>query len=197
MIIGIPLIVALLLSSLNAIMGVGRSLFQVSQDGMMPRWFGKLNRHGVPANSMAFNVVCSIAVLFFGTPLRIYIFSNMGYLLSCALALGGYWFLAQFHPEMNRPVKLPGIMKWVALVVFVFFMFVWVFGGWNAPRYVVGPKEGETLFWLGLAVLAAYWPLYYWRVWRDKADAGSALDLRATTEPTVALAADASDVGAP
>ncbi len=187
-IIGIPLILALMLSSLNAIMGVGRSLYQVAEDKLMPKWFGKLNQHGVPANSMAFNVVCSIIVLFFGAPLRIYIFSNMGYLLSCALALGGYWFLAQFHPELHRPVKMPYLIKWVALAVFIFFMFDWIFGGWNAPKYVVGPKEGETLFWLGIATVLAYWPLYWWRAWRDKVD-GPTVDLTAAPVPA-AVAAD-------
>jgi amino acid transporter len=33
---------------LNAIMGVGRSLYQAAADGLLPRWFEHLNRHGVP-----------------------------------------------------------------------------------------------------------------------------------------------------
>ena len=55
--IGLPLILALLLSVLNAIMGTGRSLYQASEDGALPHWFGKVNVHGVPARAMAFNVV--------------------------------------------------------------------------------------------------------------------------------------------
>jgi amino acid transporter len=192
-IIGLPLILALLLSALNAIMGTGRSLFQVAEDGMMPRWFGRLNRHSVPANSMGFNIVCSIIVLFFGSPLRIYIFSNMGYLLSLAIAFGGYWVHARFQPDLPRPVKMPHLMRWVALGAFIFFMFVWVFGGWNAPKYVVGPTEGETLFWLGIAVLLAYWPLYWWRGWRDKAGAGTRLDLSAADAPVAVAVADVGE----
>ena len=98
--------VALLLSVLNAIMGVGRSLYQIAEDGTIPRFFGKLNRNGVPANAMLFNVVCSIAVLFFGSPLEIYIFSNMGYLLSCALAFVGYGIYRISRPELPRPVRM-------------------------------------------------------------------------------------------
>ena len=37
--IGIPLVIALLLSVLNAIMGVARSLFQASEDRMIPKFF--------------------------------------------------------------------------------------------------------------------------------------------------------------
>lgn len=161
--IGIPLIVALLLSVLNAIMGVGRSLFQVAEDGLIPKFFHHTNRHGVPDYAMIFNVVCSAIVVLFGSPLRIYIFSNMGYLLSCSLALFGYFLHRQYHPEYVRPVRMPGFLRWVALAIFVFFMFIWVYGGWNAPKLVVGPNESSFLFFLGLVIIAAYLPLYAWR----------------------------------
>ncbi len=81
--VGIPLILALALSVLNAIMGVGRSLYQAAEDGLLPRWFAHKNRHGVPGNAMAFNVVCAAILVLLGSPLRIYIISNGGYLLSC------------------------------------------------------------------------------------------------------------------
>ena len=48
------LIVALALSALNAIMGSGRSLHQMSVDGQFPRWFQHLNHHGVPDRDMRF-----------------------------------------------------------------------------------------------------------------------------------------------
>ena len=47
-VIGIPLIFALLLSVLNAIMGVARSLFQASEDRLMPSFFEHKNKHHVP-----------------------------------------------------------------------------------------------------------------------------------------------------
>jgi amino acid transporter len=64
--IGIPLVVALLLSVLNALMGCGRSLYQVAHDGFLPRFFEHTNHHGVPDRAMAFNLACSIVVVFFG-----------------------------------------------------------------------------------------------------------------------------------
>ena len=99
-IIGIPLVVALLLSVLNAIMGCGRSLYQVAHDGVIPKFFQHTNRHGVPDFAMVFNLVASIIVVFLGSPLEIYIFSNMGYLLALALALIGYFLYRQ---QISRP----------------------------------------------------------------------------------------------
>ena len=66
--IGIPLIFALLLSVLNAIMGVARSLFQASEDRLLPKFFEHQNKHHVPDRAMAFNVVCAILVGLFGSP---------------------------------------------------------------------------------------------------------------------------------
>ena len=56
--IAIMLILALILSALNAITGTARSLHQMSMDGQFPRFFQHTNSHGVPDRSMIFNVVC-------------------------------------------------------------------------------------------------------------------------------------------
>ena len=55
------LIVALALSALNAIMGCARSLHQMSVDGQFPRWFQRINHHGVPDRAMFFR--CRLAAV--------------------------------------------------------------------------------------------------------------------------------------
>ena len=159
--IGIPLIVALLLSVLNAIMGCGRSLYQIAHDGLLPRAFQRQNRHGVPAAAMGFNLVASIAVVFFGSPLEIYIFSNMGYLLSLALALIGYFLSRQFQPDTPRPVRLPGALRHVALFLGVAFCSS---GCVAVLRLGYCRRAGKRwLFFLGLGVIVLYVPLYGYR----------------------------------
>ncbi len=115
--IGIPLVFALLLSVLNAIMGVARSLFQASEDRLLPRFFEHKNKHHVPDRAMAFNVVCALIVSLFGSPVRIYIFSNVGYIVAVAGSLYGYFLLRQFRPERVSPFRMPGWFRWIALAV--------------------------------------------------------------------------------
>ena len=167
--IGIPLILALMLSVLNAIMGCGRSLFQASEDGALPKWFGKVNRFGVPSRSMMFNVVCSAVVVLFGSPVRIYIFSNAGYLFACGMALLGYFVYRHMRPNEAREYRLPTFVKWIALAIFAFWVVVYFYGGWNAPSIVVGPGTSPFLFVLGLLIMATYIPLHLWRRRGDKA----------------------------
>lgn len=160
--VGVPIILALLLSVLNAIMGCGRSLYQVAHDGLLPRFFCHTNRHGVPDNAMAFNLAASIIVVFFGSPFEIYIFSNMGYLLSVSLALIGYFLYRQHHPELDRPVKMPGWMRFAALAIGVLFLFVWIYGGYHAADIAVAAGK-RWLFFLGLGIISLYLPLYAYR----------------------------------
>ena len=115
--IAIMLILALILSALNAITGTARSLHQMSTDGQFPRFFQRVNKHGVPNRSMWFNVACSIAVVFMGGAVEIYTFSNVGYLASFIPVLIGYYLLRKHRPNVRRPFKLPEWMKYVALFI--------------------------------------------------------------------------------
>jgi amino acid transporter len=168
--IGIPLIAALMLSVLNAIMGVGRSLFQASEDRLIPKWFAHKNKHHAPDHAMLFNLVCSLFVGLFGSPVRIYIFSNVGYLIAIVAALVGYFMVRQFQPDKVSPFRLPGYVRWIALAMGLFLTFVYFVGGWGSPDIVVGPGQGHTLYLLGFAVVAAYIPLHLWRRMTDRRD---------------------------
>jgi amino acid transporter len=183
--IGVPLILALALSVLNAIMGCGRSLYQAAEDGLLPRWFERKNRHAVPANAMIFNVICSAILVLLGSPVRIYIISNGGYLLSCTLAFGGYFVYRHLRPDVERPFRLPTVAKWGALAIFVVWTVIYFYGGWNSPNIVVGPGQGPWLYLLGLLIVALYAPLYWWRAWQDRRLAAAGQ----LTSPMVAMAA--------
>src|SRR5580692_1277422 len=126
--IGIPLIFALLLSVLNAIMGVGRSLFQASEDRLIPKFFGHKNKHHAPDRAMFFNLGCALVVALFGSPVRIYIFSNVGYLIAIIAALFGYFMLRQFSRDLKSPFRLPGYVRFIALAMGLFLTFVYFVG---------------------------------------------------------------------
>ena len=153
------LIIALALSALNAIMGTGRSLHQMSVDGQFPRWFQHLNHHGVPSHSMFFNVIASLLVVGLGGAVQIYTFSNVGYIGSFLPVLLGYYLLRNDKPNARRPFRLPEFMKYVSLGIAVLYGIIWLYGGY------VYSEIGDTkiYFYLGWLVLFAYLPLYWYR----------------------------------
>ena len=158
-IVAIMLIVALSLSALNAIMGCARSLHQMSVDGQFPRFFQRMNKHGVPANAMGFNVVASLLVVLLGGAVEIYSFSNVGYTASLAVVLFSYFVLRQLKPNLHRPYRLPEFMKWVALALSIIFVVIWLIGG----IFYSNIGDTEVYYFLGWATALAYIPLYLYR----------------------------------
>ena len=165
--IGLSLIVALSLSVLNAIMGASRGMYQNAHDGILPRAFGWTNKHHAPSFSMLLSLVCSIAVLFIGSPLQIYIFSNMGYLFALMVSLIGYGLFRSMREDTERPLRMPRAFGPIGLVIGVAGLFLWAIGGYYAADYAVGPGY-RWLYWIGLILLALYFPLNWWRQLEDK-----------------------------
>jgi amino acid transporter len=163
--IAIMLIIALVLSALNAITGTARSLHQMSTDGHFPKFFSRTNSHGVPGHSMVFNVVCCIIVVFMGGAVQIYTFSNVGYLFSFIPVLIGYYFLRRWRPNVRRPYKLPEWMKYAALGLALVYTIIYVWGGPVYASCTCSQAGKSTLpyYFIGIATLLSYLPLYYWR----------------------------------
>ena len=126
--IAIMLILALILSALNAITGTARSLHQMST-GQFPRFFQKINKHGVPDRSMLFNVACSIVLVFAGGAVEIYTFSNVGYLASFIPVLVGYYPAAKYRPNCGARSACPNgrsTWRWGWLL---FYAVIYFWGG--------------------------------------------------------------------
>jgi amino acid transporter len=161
------LIIALALSSLNAIMGCARSLYMMALDGQAPRIFGRVNRHNVPDFSMGLNTVLNIALIFVGAPGSIYVLSNVGYVGSFIPVLIGYYFLRQWRPEIFRPFKLPEWMKYAALGLAVLYFIAWGPGIISCAIKGCQPGGGK-MFIIGVITVLLYFPLYWWRKSEDR-----------------------------
>jgi amino acid transporter len=163
--IAVMLILALILSALNAITGTARSLHQMSTDGQFPRFFQRVNKHGVPNRAMWFNVACSIIVVFMGGAVEIYTFSNVGYLAAFIPVLVGYYLLRKHRPNVRRPFKLPEWMKYVALVIAGAYAIIYFYGGPTYASCTCNAAGRKTLpyYFIGWVVLLSYLGFYWYR----------------------------------
>lgn len=176
-VVALLLIAALMLSALNAVMGSARAVYQLSIDGGFPRAFGHLNKHGVPDVAMTINVIAGLAIMLFGSPATIYVFSNVGYLISFTPVLIAFWLLRRNSPEHARPFRLPDWMVPIAPVLAAIFFILWIVGG---PLYSSNQVSAGWAYWIGWLVLLTYLPLYYWR----KAVEDRRVDVPAAETPT-------------
>ena len=108
--------------------------------------------------------------MFFGGAVEIYTFSNVGYLASFIPVLIGYYLLRKHRPNMRRPFKLPEWMKYVALAIAAMFAVIYFWGGPTYASCSCSQAGRSTLpyYFIGLGVLAAYLPLYWWRKRDDR-----------------------------
>jgi amino acid transporter len=159
----------------------------MSTDGQFPRFFQHVNRHGVPDRSMIFNVVASIIVVFFGGAVEIYTFSNVGYLASFIPVLVGYFLLRKYRPNVRRPFRLPEWMKYLALAIAALYAVIYFWGGPVYASCSCSQAGHSTLpyYFIGLGVLAAYYPLYLWRKRGDvRNEAGATPTSTTASTPT-------------
>ncbi|MDR2874575.1 MAG: APC family permease [Methylobacillus sp.] len=163
---GIMLIIALVLSALNSLMGCSRSLYQMSLDGQFPKFYQHLNKHHVPDRAMLTNVIASLGIAFMGGAIEIYSFSNVGYLGSFVPVLIGYYLLRRDRPNVKRPFRLPEYFKYIALMLAALYFFVWLFGG-----LIYSFIGGQGIYYiLGVFATLLYLPLYWYRKHEDKRD---------------------------
>jgi amino acid transporter len=193
--IAIMLILALILSALNAITGTARSLHQMSTDGQFPRFFQRVNKHGVPHRSMLFNVACSIAVVFMGGAVEIYTFSNVGYLASFVPVLIGYFLLRKYRPNVRRPFKLPEWMKWVALGIAGVYVIIYFYGGPTYAGCTCNAAGRKTLiyYFIGIGTVLSYLVFYWYRKYVEDRRPEHATSPPAMAAPPIAGASGESD----
>jgi amino acid transporter len=122
---------------------------------------------------MVLSLVCSLAVLSLGSPLQIYVFSNMGYLFALAVSLIGYGIFRSMREDTPRDLKMPPWFGPMGLVIGVVGLLLWAIGGYYAADYAVGAGF-RWLYWIGLILLVLYFPLNWWRKLEDRAGGGEA-----------------------
>jgi amino acid transporter len=103
--------------------------------------------------------------VFLGGAVEIYTFSNVGYLASFLPVLVGYFLLRKYRPNVRRPFKLPEFMKYVALGIAALYAVIYFYGGPTYASCACNAAGRKTLpyYFIGIGVLLAYLPLYYWR----------------------------------
>ena len=116
---------------------------------------------------MLLSLVCSIAVLFVGSPLQIYIFSNMGYLFALMVALLGYGIFRSMRDDTPRELRMPRAFGPLGFVIGILGLILWAVGGYYATDYAVGTGY-HWLYFIGLILLVLYFPLNWWRKLEDR-----------------------------
>jgi amino acid transporter len=149
--------------TLRPLAGASRTLAQLSEDGLLPRFLAWRSRTDTPWVATLLTAGMSIAFLLTGDPLSLIAAANFTYLIGIGMPSIAVWLLRRNEPDLTRPYRAPrgtillGVMAacaWAATTVLGFEQF-------GLPTVITG---------LGFAYVGALF--YGWRVWSDQRRAG-------------------------
>jgi amino acid transporter len=161
MITGLMLAGALIAGAQAYIISSSRTLYQMSRDGYMPRMFQRVNRFGVPFNTVLCDAtVIALLIGIFGTNVvNVVAAANTGYLLVFIILPLGFVIIRRRRSRAGDALVMPGWMTPLALI----------FAAFNAVLLVLGAALWGTRIWLtGAVVMTAVLPLMFLRAGEDR-----------------------------
>jgi len=106
------MVLALLLSTMTAMAGSSRTLYQGSVDGWLPRYLSHVNAHGAPTRAMWTDLTFNLILLSLTTSdtasfYFVLALSNCGYIIFNFLNLNAGWIHRIDNGHIMRPWKAP------------------------------------------------------------------------------------------
>jgi amino acid transporter len=166
------LIVAMILIIQTGFLGSSRTLHSLAMEGNLPKWFGKVNANGMPANAMLFVGIFNLILVFViefsalilevsTTVMTVLTASALGYCLANGIALAAF-VITRTNPrfaDKERPFKAPRgwqipitIMCAIQFCVYFPSLMYWSY-------YLTG---GFIAIVLGVVIILFFIPLWTW-----------------------------------
>lgn len=166
------LIVAMLLIIQTGFLGSSRTLHSMSHESNLPKWFGAVNKHGMPANAMIFVSVFNLLLVFIiefsahileqtATSMTVLTASAIGYCIANGITLAAF-VKTRRNPKfssLERPFKAPKVWTYVITIMVGVQFFVWLPAllYWS---YVQSNHQFIAII-MGIIILLAFVPLWY------------------------------------
>ncbi len=146
--LGILIVSALLYSALAILVPSTRTVYQMARDGLLPEWFGTVNRFGMPYGSFTADLALNVGLLLiFGESLAsLLACANIGYMVVFVLLPLVYWSAV----IQGMPLSTQSAHKGLSIVLLGLNAVVLLLGGAMWGHFVFGLGWGLVL--LGLLI---------------------------------------------
>jgi diguanylate cyclase (GGDEF)-like protein len=149
--------------TLQPLAGASRTMFQLSEDGLLPRILTKRNGADVPWFATVLTAAMAIVFLLAGDPLWVIAAANFCYLIAIGLPSVAAWLLRRDEPLMERPYRAPrGTVALGAIAA----------GGWGLSTLLGFQQFGLPTVLAGLGMAYSGSLAYAWRKWADRRHSG-------------------------
>jgi diguanylate cyclase (GGDEF)-like protein len=149
--------------TLQPLAGASRTLAQLSEDGLLPRFLAWRSRTDTPWAATLLTAGVSIAFLLTGDPISLIAAANFTYLIGICLPSIAVWLLRRNEPGLERPYRAPRGTIVLGLVAA---------SAWAAATVLGFEQFGLPTVMIGLSFAYAGSLFYAWRVWSDRRQRG-------------------------
>ena len=149
--------------TLQPLAGASRTLSQLSDDGLLPRFLSKRSATDCPWAATLMTAGFAIAFLLIGDPIWLIAAANFTYLISICMPTIAAWLLRKDAPGAERPFRAPKGMILLGVIASAVWLLSAVLGfqQFGLPTVLIGLTMGYS----GAA-------LYAWRQAEDRVRAG-------------------------
>ncbi len=149
--------------TLQPLAGASRTLSQLSEDCIFPRFLGLRSERDAPWAAILVTAGAATVFLAIGDPIWLIAAANFTYLLAICLASVAVWLLRRDAPERERPFRAPPGTIGLGLAAAAI---------WAASAVLGFEQFGLPTVLLGLSFAYAGAALYAWRKIEDRRRAG-------------------------
>ena len=180
------MVLSMFCGTLQPLAGAARTLSQLSEDGLLPRFLALRSRTDVPWAATLLTATMSIAFLMIGDPIWLIAAANFTYLIGIALPSVAVWLLRRDEPQLHRPYRAPRGTITLGLVAAMV---------WGLSALLGFEQFGLSTVLIGLTFAYSGSALYAWRKYDDRKRAGlpgaaSSLQLKLTGAMLLVLLLD-------
>lgn len=153
------LMAAMVLIIQTGFLGSSRTLYYMSEEGNLPGFLKKVNKHGMPLNAMLTVSAVNLVLIFIGNPVAILAASGIGYCIAHVVALSAY-VKSKTNPrfkDLERPFSAPRGWKYVAMILVIYQAFVLLpcLFYWSIDVYEMVPVI------VGMIILLVFVPIWF------------------------------------
>lgn len=174
--------------TMQPLAGASRTLAQLSEDGLLPRFLGRRSATDCPWAATLLTASMAILFLVIGDPIWLIAAANFTYLIGICLPNVAAWLLRRDYPSVDRPYRAPRGAIVLGLLAS---------GIWMLAALLGFQQFGLPTVIVGLVMAYSGAALYAWRTIEDRLRAGlpavgQSLHLKLTGAMLLVLALDAA-----
>jgi diguanylate cyclase (GGDEF)-like protein/PAS domain S-box-containing protein len=157
------MVLSMFSGTMQPLAGASRTLMQLSEDGLLPRFLAWRSRTDSPWAATLLTAGMAILFLLIGDPIWLVAAANFTYLIGIALPSVAVWLLRKDQPSALRPYKAPDIAIQLGLAAAMI---------WAISALLGFEQFGLPTVVIGVIFAYAGSALYAWRTISDRRRAG-------------------------